>query len=53
MYDICDEKYGVCGHSGLSWLFLDALDFILYNSYGNPVDIIYWKSLHVPQKGSV
>ena len=22
MYDICDEKYGTCGHSGLSWLFL-------------------------------
>ena len=22
MYDICDEKYGACGHSGLSWLFL-------------------------------
>ena len=20
--DICDEKYGACGHSGLSWLFL-------------------------------
>ena len=41
---ICDEKYGVCGHSALSWLFLGKLGFhcLFFVILTNSNDLRLW-----------